>query len=123
MDTSKDVCTYYKLRRKEDNYGNIVFEKILKGLMRTASPLLRRRHYFKPMLANMGQCRGHIVVDHTPKCHTELAGEGIEYSWVFANNYYRLLSLDKNKGKKNSKMCSRGNIKRQYYHKAGSHVL
>ena len=29
------------------------------------------------------------TVDRTPKCHCELAGEGIEYSWSCAKNLYR----------------------------------
>ena len=29
-----------------------------------------------------------IVVDHIPKCHPELAGEGIEYSWAIAKLHY-----------------------------------
>ena len=41
MDTYKDVCTYYTIYRQEDNDGKIF------GI---ASTLLRRRHYFKPMI-------------------------------------------------------------------------
>ena len=33
MDTSKDVCTYYKKCGREDNYGNIIFETSLRELM------------------------------------------------------------------------------------------
>jgi hypothetical protein len=39
------------------------------------------------LLQTMGQKLG-MTVDRTPKCHCELAGEGIEYSWEFAKNYY-----------------------------------
>ncbi len=28
------------------------------------------------------------LIDRTPKCHCELAGEGIEYSWGCAKNEY-----------------------------------
>jgi hypothetical protein len=28
-------------------------------------------------------------MDRTPKCHCELAGEGIEYAWGCAKNHYR----------------------------------
>jgi hypothetical protein len=37
------------------------------------------------MLQLMGRSRG-VIVDQTPKCHPELAGEGIEYSWGCAKN-------------------------------------
>ena len=33
MDTSKDICTYYTLRGREDNYGNKIIETSLRYLM------------------------------------------------------------------------------------------
>ena len=30
MDTSKDVCTYYTLHIREDNYGNTIIKTILR---------------------------------------------------------------------------------------------
>ncbi len=30
-----------------------------------------------------------VIVDRTPKCHPELAGEGIEYVWALAKLHYR----------------------------------
>ena len=30
-----------------------------------------------------------VLVIRTPKCHAELAGEGIEYTWGFSKNIYR----------------------------------
>ena len=35
----------------------------------------------------------------TPKCHAELAGEGVEYMWACSKNRYRNLSLKEKKGK------------------------
>jgi hypothetical protein len=29
-----------------------------------------------------------LFMDRTPKCHCELAGEGIEYAWGCAKNYF-----------------------------------
>ena len=34
-----------------------------------------------------------ITVDRTPKCHPEVAGEGIEYSWAHAKIYLRNIPL------------------------------
>ena len=34
-----------------------------------------------------------VTVDCTPKCHPELAGEGIEYAWGCAKNAYRCLPI------------------------------
>jgi hypothetical protein len=30
-----------------------------------------------------------IRVDHSPKFHAEIAGEGIEYAWGYGKNLYR----------------------------------
>jgi hypothetical protein len=40
------------------------------------------------LLQTKGQEMG-VLIDRTPKCHCELAGEGIEYSWGCAKNMYR----------------------------------
>ena len=50
------------------------------------------------MLQMMGQKLG-AVVDRTPKCHCEIAGEGIEYSWGLAKNQYRKILLENKRGK------------------------
>ena len=52
------------------------------------------------LLQYYGQDLG-VTIDCTPKCHCELAGEGIEYAWGFSKNYYRTLSLSDKKGKQN----------------------
>ena len=36
-----------------------------------------------------------VVVDRTPKCHPELAGEGIKYGWVIAKLHYRKTPISK----------------------------
>jgi len=40
------------------------------------------------LLQSMGTKMG-VIIDRTPKCHCELAGEGIGYSWGCAKNKYR----------------------------------
>jgi hypothetical protein len=50
------------------------------------------------MLQSMGRSLG-VLIDRTPKCHPELAGEGIEYSWGCAKNFYRRLPLDEKRRK------------------------
>ena len=42
-----------------------------------------------------------VHVDRTPKCHCELAGEGIEYAWACSKNKYRSLLLENKRGKEN----------------------
>ena len=42
-----------------------------------------------------------VEVDRSTKCHPELAGEGIEYSWGRAKSVYRRAMLVDKKGKEN----------------------
>jgi len=55
-----------------------------------------------------------VKVMLTPKCHAELAGEGVEYMWGCAKNHYRTLALKKKKGKENFmasvRHCTSNNI-------------
>jgi hypothetical protein len=52
------------------------------------------------LLQTMARKMG-VMVDHTPKCHCELAGEGIEYSWGCAKNYSCRLPIKEKKYKGN----------------------
>ena len=54
------------------------------------------------MLLHIAKCLG-VEVLLTPKCHAELAGEGVEYVWGGAKGEYRRLSLAQKRGKDNSK--------------------
>ena len=40
-----------------------------------------------------------VMVDRTPKCHPEIAGEGIEYGWGLAKLKYRQSSITLKRGK------------------------
>jgi hypothetical protein len=42
-----------------------------------------------------------VFMDRTPKCHCELAGEGIEYAWGCAKNHFRRQPLKDKRGKEN----------------------
>jgi hypothetical protein len=44
------------------------------------------------LLQLMGRKIG-VLVDHTPKCHCELAIEKIKYSWVCVKNFCHCLPL------------------------------
>jgi hypothetical protein len=53
------------------------------------------------LLQHFGDQMG-IMVDCTPNCHPELAGEAIEYIWAFAKLYYWPQPLNRKKQRKNS---------------------
>ena len=40
-----------------------------------------------------------VLIDRTPKCHPEMAGEGIEYNWGCAKGFYRRLPTTRKKTK------------------------
>ncbi len=63
------------------------------------------------MLQTMAHQMG-LEVDHSPKCHCELAGEGIEYAWGCTKDYYRWLLLEKKKGRDNFTASVRESISR-----------
>jgi hypothetical protein len=50
------------------------------------------------MLEHVAKTLGATVM-LTPKCHAEIAGEGVEYMWACAKNTYRNLPLKEKKGK------------------------
>jgi len=37
-----------------------------------------------------------VRIDRTPKCHCELAGDGIAYAWTCSKNKYHKILLEKN---------------------------
>jgi len=42
-----------------------------------------------------------IEVYRTPKCHPELAGEGIEYTWAHCQNHFHNILLDRKRCREN----------------------
>jgi len=42
-----------------------------------------------------------ILINRTPKCHCELAGKGIEYSWGCSKDFYHRLPVTEKITKKN----------------------
>jgi len=50
------------------------------------------------MMQHVGRNLG-VTVLLTPKCHAEIAGEGIEYLWACSKGFYRSLPLKEKKGK------------------------
>ena len=65
------------------------------------------------LLQSKGRLLG-AIIDRTPKCHCELAGEGIEYSWGCAKNHFRQQPLRVKRTKENFrttvKMCLSRNV-------------
>ena len=47
-----------------------------------------------PLFLQDTLAKHNVTVIRTPKCHPELAWEGIEYSWGFLNNKYRRFLIE-----------------------------
>ena len=84
----------YTLDGKKDEYGHVVPETSLKELI---SSLLDFQNE-ETLLQYHGRLLG-VIVDRTPKCHPEIAGEGIEYSWGAAKLFYRRLRIKEKRSK------------------------
>jgi hypothetical protein len=102
-----DAWKRYTISGRKDNFGNLLPETSLKLVMGTCTDFEEEL----TMLQTMGQKLG-AVVDRTPKCHCEIAGEGIEYSWGLAKNQYRKILLENKRGKEKFKQSVRECISR-----------
>ena len=48
----------------------------------------------------IGEMRGlSVVVERSPKCHPEIAGEGIEYTWGYSKLYLQRIPISKRRNK------------------------
>jgi len=88
----------YTMNGRQDASGVLMPETSLKGLMANCVDFEEEESLLQANGREMG-----VLVDRTPKCHCELAGEGIEYTWGCSKNYYRTLRLNDKKGKEKFK--------------------
>ena len=63
-----------------------------------------------------------VAIDCIPKCHAEIAGEGIEYTWGYQKNHYRRQPLSMKRSKTEfrrlvSECCSRKQITKELVRK------
>ena len=86
------------MKGKQDTFGFILKDFSLKLPMERTSCLDFEEE--ETLLQSMGREMG-VLVDRTAKCHCEIAGEGIKYSWACAKNCYRRVFLKRKKGKEN----------------------
>ena len=84
----------YTVNGKKDALGTTINETSLKYLLGNCEDFINE----ESMLQYYGRMMG-VTVDRTPKCHCELAGEGIEYSWAASKNKYRRFPVSQKKGK------------------------
>jgi hypothetical protein len=86
----------YTVSGRKNEIGVIDIDTSLKHLLGSCHDFSEE----ESLLQFCGQQLG-VTVDQTPKCHCELAGEGIEYSWGCAKNFYRQRPISEKRKKEN----------------------
>lgn len=116
IDTTKNNGnwkTYYSLNGTKNARNNLIKGTSLKQLMAECLDFIEEESLLQKKAREMSDGDISISVDRTPKCHPELAGEGIEYSWGAAKNHYRRLPMKDKKGKGNFRHSVSGAIARE----------
>lgn len=67
----------YTMTGKKDAYGNIIAGTSLTVLMENCIDFINKETLLQYNARLLG-----VTVDQSPKCHPEIAGEGVEYSWA-----------------------------------------
>jgi hypothetical protein len=88
----------YTLKGKKDQFGNYNLEYSFPYLLSSCTDFEEEETILQTMGSSMG-----VEVDHTPKYHCKIAGEGIEYTWAQSKKYICNILLDKKRGKENFK--------------------
>jgi hypothetical protein len=86
----------YTMNGRQDACGVLMPETSLIHLMSSCVDFEEEESLLQANGRELG-----VLVDRTPKCHCELAGEGIEYSWGCSKNVYRSLRIHEKRGKEN----------------------
>jgi hypothetical protein len=84
---------YYSLDGKNQE-GEVEEGRSLRRLIRKCYGFEHEHTLMQYVGAQLG-----VVIDRTPKCHCEMAGKGIEYSWGIRKNSYRRLTIADKKTK------------------------
>ena len=92
------IFKQYSLTGKKDEFGIVDNGTSLTHLMGSCHDFLNEEGILQHVAKRIG-----VEVLLTPKCHAELAGEGVEYVWGGAKGEYRRLSLAQKRGKDNFK--------------------
>jgi hypothetical protein len=95
IDPSHDRKSY-TVHGKNDSMGAVRKDKSLWYLMSNLKDFEAQETMLQLKAKEMG-----LFMDRTPKCHCELAGEGIEYAWGCAKNHFRRQPLEDKRGEDN----------------------
>ena len=95
-----NVHLYSKDGPKDDD-GNIIDESFsLKKIISSLTDFVEEETMLQHMTGKLAAGIGiNVIIDRTPKCHPELAGEGIEYTWANSKIYLRGVPVKSRKSK------------------------
>jgi hypothetical protein len=85
---------HYSVDGKTNALGVKQMNLSLKYLMANCTNFMEE----ESLLQSNGQKMG-VIIDRTTKCHCELAGEGVEYSWACTKNEFRKKPIRQKKSK------------------------
>ena len=105
IDPARPKSWYMKHGSKDDTDA-VIPESNLQEMMMNCLDFEEEKTLLQKMVDNMSDRPGQFFLDRTPKCHCEMAGEGIEYAWGCAKNYYRALPLEEHKKGKDKFLAS-----------------
>ena len=93
---------YTKDGHSDDN-GNIIDEDYsIKKILQECYDFINEKTSLQRSGTEIGKkLNTSIIIDRTPKCHPEVAGMGIEYTWAQCKLYMRNISWKLRKKKKN----------------------
>jgi transposase len=83
IDPEDEKYKQYTMSGPKDKHGHVDKGYSLVALMENCEDYTEEL----TLVQHCGKAMG-ITVDRTPKCHAELAGEGIEYSWGFSKQRF-----------------------------------
>jgi hypothetical protein len=87
---------FYSNDGKKDAFGNLIPGTSLRKMTSSLIDFINE----ETLLQYHGKAL-RVLVDRSPKCHPEVAGEGIEHSWGCAKGKYRCLPLADKRRKEN----------------------
>ena len=85
---------YYTVDGRKDECGNSINDSSLRRRMEQMPDFVGE----ETLLQFHGRKIG-VIIDHSPKAHPEVAGEGVEYDWGFTKMLYRRQHIEKKRSK------------------------
>ena len=95
LDPTKDY-RWYSEKGQKDAHGNIIEGTSLDNAIQSLRDFREEKTLLQIRAEEMG-----VEIVRSPKCHPEIAGEGIEYVWGVSKNEYRRHPLVEKKGRDN----------------------